>query len=96
MHVSVGDLVQDSLTGLKGIATCRSEWLFGCVRVQVQPQKLDKDGKAPEAVHFDEGQLKVLKKQVFIGIPATATSTGGPREETRRAPDARRVDDDRR
>lgn len=97
MHVSVGDKVQDSLTALVGIVTCRSEYLFGCVRVQVQPQALDKDG-LPSAVQvFDEAQLTVLEKQKFLPfVPHAGDPPGGPREETRRAPETRRADDDRR
>ncbi len=60
--VELGDEVQDKVTGFKGIAVVRSIYLQGCDRISVQPL-VDKEGKIPESQHFDDPQLKILKKQ---------------------------------
>jgi hypothetical protein len=54
--VKLGTKVTDSITGFTGIATSRTEYMFGCVRVAVEPAMVD--GKLPEAVHFDEQRLE--------------------------------------
>lgn len=85
--VNVGDEVKCSITGFKGIAMGRTEYLFGCVRVGILPTKV-KDKKDIDYVWFDETQLVVIKKQkiqpskevkekIKLGI-----STGGPGRES--------------
>lgn len=67
MAVKLGDVVTDKFTGFTGIATSRTEYLYGCVRVYVEPTEL-KDGKPLEGAHFDEQRLD----------PESAVETGGP------------------
>lgn len=55
--VTLGSKVKDNITGFEGIATGRSEYLYGCVRVLVEPQEL-RDGKPIEAQWFDEQRLE--------------------------------------
>jgi hypothetical protein len=87
--IDVGDSVKDTITGLTGIAVCRSEWLYGCIRVGVQPREAN-EGKVPEIVYVDEPQLKVVKRKLLktyedLSEPPLPTSgyRGGPsgREE---------------
>lgn len=95
--VHPGDKVKDRISGLTGIATSRTEFLYGCVRVAVQPQEL-KDGKPVEATYIDEAQLQVLTREAVIGFarlaeqePAPAAARRhGPRDDCQRAPDATR------
>jgi hypothetical protein len=65
--VKLGDKVTDSITGFSGIAVARTEYLYGCVRITVQPTEL-RDGKPQDADYFDEQRL---------AEESTAT-TGGP------------------
>jgi len=65
--VEVGDEVKDQITGFKGIAMARTNFLYGCVRIEVQPQKLKADKNIEESVYFDETQLIVIKKQAVVG-----------------------------
>jgi len=60
--IELGDEVQDKVTGFKGIAVVRSIYLQGCDRISVQ-SPVDKEGEIPEPQHFDDPQLKILKKQ---------------------------------
>lgn len=62
--VTLGDEVKDKITGFKGIAIARTEWLYNCVRIVVQPQALH-EGKPIEDRVFDEEQLTVVKKHKF-------------------------------
>jgi len=75
MKINLGDKVQDTITGFKGIAVSRTTWISGCDRIGVQPV-VDKDGKMPESQTFDEPQLKlIVKKKIEEG----SHSKGGPR-----------------
>ena len=56
MAVKLGTEVKDSITGLEGVAIGRSEYLYGCVNILVQPKGL-KDGKPIEPVWIDEQRL---------------------------------------
>jgi len=74
--VQLGTKVRDNITGFEGIAVSRTEYLFGCVRVCVEPQALH-DGKPIDSQFFDEQRLEAI---------ATAVS-GGPGD----APGARSI-----
>lgn len=75
--VSLGDKVRDEVTGFEGIVLGKSEFLYGCTRVGVQP-KLGSDGKIIEASWFDEPQLKVIKKAVIKKQTKEQSEIGGP------------------
>lgn len=70
-----GDSAKDIVSGLTGIITGRFEYINGCVRYQLDPPKLNKEGKPQEGFIFDEGQI-VLVKAGAVKIPAK--DTGGP------------------
>lgn len=74
--VSLGDIARDTITGFEGVVICLSQWLHGCKRVTLQPQKLH-DGKPVEAQTFDEPQLELIRSSVV----QTTAQTGGPRPE---------------
>jgi hypothetical protein len=54
--VKLGERVMDRITKFEGIATARSEYLYGCVRILVEPTEL-KDGKPVEGQWFDEQRV---------------------------------------
>jgi hypothetical protein len=58
--ITLGDKVRDTITGFEGIAVCRLIYLQGCDRIAVQPP-VDKEGRCPEAGHFDEPQLEIVE-----------------------------------
>ena len=74
MTIELGDRVRDKVTGLTGIAMGRSEYLWGCVHVLVQPQET-KDGKRVESSWLDEGGLEVMQRGA---IADQAAPSGGP------------------
>lgn len=79
-ELTLGDLVQDRVTGLKGIATSKTTFLNGCVQVEITPKVKDNDlGSADKAfgIGMDIQQLKRIgcglntaprqKKEELIG-----------------------------
>lgn len=72
--VELGDLAQDEVSGMQGVAVAEYRYLNGCVQFNLQPRKL-KDGMPVASVTFDVGQLKVLKKRVCAAL---VSDTGGP------------------
>lgn len=83
--IELGARVKDRVTGYTGIVTCRSEWLYGCIRYSVQSQEL-RDGKPIESIGTDEDQLEVLEDPK----PQKKTTRGGPTPAASRAPDPKR------
>ncbi len=82
--IELGDRVKDAISGLTGIATGVTTWLYGCKRVAVQPEKLGKDGKTQDLVWFDEPQLKVVKTQAISFLSLVPTTGGPDRHEEKR------------
>jgi hypothetical protein len=68
MAVQLGQKVVDCLTGFTGVATAKTEYLYGCVRVLVEPTELSTDGKPVEGIWLDEQRLD----------PTSEATTGGP------------------
>ncbi len=78
--VQLGSKVRDQISGFTGIATGRATYLFGCVRVLVEPQEL-KDGKPIESQWIDEQRLKVLKEGGIETSPDSSAESGGPQND---------------
>jgi hypothetical protein len=74
MDVNLGDKVRDKITGLKGIAVARTEFINGCVQYLVQP-KINKDGTIPQDVGIDSQSIEVIKPKVK---KIKREETGGP------------------
>ena len=74
--ITLGSKVRDQITGMEGVAVCRSDWLHGCTRWGVQPEELH-EGKPLEPQFFDEPQLEVIVPEP----PKARPTTGGPRRE---------------
>lgn len=82
--IELGDRVRDPVTGFQGIASSMTTWLNGCIRVAIQPEKLDKDGKVADERYFDQAQLRVVKKRVHIPV-VMSVSDAAPTKITRRS-----------
>ena len=63
--ICLGDKVKDKVTGFVGVATCRTEFLNGCVQFGIAP-KVGKDNKMPEPVDIDEDSLMIVRRKVGI------------------------------
>lgn len=89
--ISLGDRAKDPITGFSGIVTAVTTWLHGCIRITIEPEKLDKEGKPQEGRSFDQTQLVLIKKGVHkpmvLGVtpapkPEVRRSAGGPARES--------------
>jgi hypothetical protein len=90
--INLGDDVRDTITGCTGIATGRTEWLYGCVRIGVQPRVLKEKEPVPVDLQwFDEAQLVVVEASaVQANTGQVSEAPAGPREDCQRAPDPSR------
>ena len=79
MKINLRDKVKDTVTDFEGMVVARCVYLNGCVRCEVQPRGLDKDGKIIEGVWIDEGQLVI--EDFFDDTRKEAESTGGPADK---------------
>ena len=75
MKVVLGKKYKDSITGFTGIASARSEYLYGCVRVLIEATRLKKDGDFLPDAWFDEPRLIAVKGKAVKRKPG---SVGGP------------------
>jgi hypothetical protein len=64
--INLGQTVRDTITGLEGVAIARTEWLYGCIRITIQPRGLH-DGKPVESQCFDEAQLVAVEAEKVPG-----------------------------
>lgn len=83
--IKLGSKARDTMTGLEGTVVVRAIWLWGCVRIGLQPYET-RDGKSIEGSWFDEGRLEVIKeekkKKPILG--AREEFRGGPKREGRK------------
>jgi hypothetical protein len=84
--IKLGKTYQDKISGFEGVAVARTDWLYGCVRITLQPKKLH-DGKPVDSSTFDEPQLVEVAEEP---IKAPKGSRGGPRSEPVRQADPAR------
>lgn len=80
MKVKLGQKVRDTISGVEGVAVARTEWLYGCVRVTIQPEG-SKDGKPYDYFNADEPQL----------VAARAPEKANPQKGHGPRPDAQRA-----
>jgi hypothetical protein len=63
-EITLGSKVKDKISGFTGIAISRTVFLNGCVRIEIDPDRLNKDGDLIEGAVFDEVQLEVVKVHI--------------------------------
>lgn len=78
-RIELGDEVQDTLSGVEGIAIGRTTWITGCDNIQIKPQGTDRDGRPCETFGADEPVVKVIKKQkITLQTAQAPRERGGP------------------
>lgn len=65
----LGDLLEDRVTGIRGIATAKTEFLNGCIQVEVTPRLKKEDITSPEKAFGISIDIQQLKK-VGVGLNA--------------------------
>jgi len=74
-RIVLGYKVEDRVSGPRGIAVARVEYLNGCIQFCVQPRGA-MDALRTDSLYIDEGQLRVLGSGVTK--PLGKTHQGGP------------------
>ena len=82
----LGEELKDKITGFRGIAITRVEFLNGCIQYGLKPKCNDKEpNKMPEAVHVDVAQLEYADaKKNKVEITKSTKPTGGDMPDTPR------------
>jgi len=70
-----GDEVTDKITGFVGIVTGAVSYMTGCDQMLVQPT-IKEDGSYKEALWFDDGRLKKLRKKITKKSIESKTGNG--------------------
>ncbi len=73
----LGRRAKDMISGFTGVIEARTEWLNGCFRISIAPDRLDKDGNVIDSRTFDCEQIEVLPEQV-VGEKPEKQRTNGP------------------
>ena len=87
MAIRLGSRVKDTYTGFTGVATGRTEYLYGCVRVLIEPTNLDKDGKVQDPQWFDEQRVELVELEQPKVSTESKANTGGPHDAPTRTAD---------
>lgn len=85
--LKLGDTVKDIYTGFVGTAIARTEWLYGCARITIEPLELNKDGELRASQTFDEQRIVLLEEKVPYQSPSAKAETGGPQDAPQRQAD---------
>lgn len=83
MGIKLGNKVRDKVSGLEGVVIGRHEWLYGCIRLSVQPAGLH-EGKPIDAVGLDEQQCDLIEDTKPVVSAAAEVRPGGPRDNPSR------------
>ena len=65
--IELGQEVRDVITGFRGIATGRCNYISGCEQVLVQPTMKD-DGTVPDARWYDDQRLEAVPGARFVSL----------------------------
>ena len=76
--ITLGEEVKDKVSGFKGIATSRVEYLNGCIQYGVTP-KVEKHNKKVDTCYIDEDQLVVVS--TGVNTKKKEKPPGGYRED---------------
>jgi hypothetical protein len=68
--IELGSKVRDLVTGVTGVASARTEWLYGCARIAVDSTELKKDNKLFDTMWLDEQRVEEVEKRFFPTNPA--------------------------
>ncbi len=77
MEIELGEKVRDTITGVEGIATSRTEFLNGCVQYEITRKVKKGESLTMESlqgISVDEQQLEVIGKKKSI----KKSDNGGP------------------
>ncbi len=81
-EVKLGDRAKDKISGFEGIVCAITNWISGCKRITISPEKL-KDGVLIDNCSFDIEMIEVINPEEVT----KAEPSGGPEREPVRSAD---------
>jgi hypothetical protein len=84
MPVRLGSKVKDLISGFEGIATGRTEYLYGCAQVCIVPDKLSDKGELLGGEWFDEQRVHVVEERDPPLSADNSATSGGPQRDAPR------------
>ena len=78
MNIKLGQRVKDKISGAEGIVIARTDWLYGCIRLTIQPEGGWKDGKPLESFTVDEPQCEIVSAITGFEREPTSASVSAP------------------
>jgi hypothetical protein len=84
MPVPLGARVKDLISGFTGIATGRTEYLYGCTQICVLPERLGEKGERIEGEWFDEQRVEVVEERAIPVSTYSSAESGGPQRDAPR------------
>lgn len=82
-EIELGDRVIDRISKQQGIVIGITKWLYGCVRVTIQPEEV-KDNKPVEGFSLDLPQCALVAKGIIKTTLSVEKDPGGPRPNVSR------------
>jgi len=86
-EIKLGDKVRDKVTGFEGIATAKTEFLNGCIQIEVTPKIKKGENIVDKALGIGIDEAQVERIGNGINTPekkVVKRNTGGPMKVTPR------------
>lgn len=81
--IRLGSKVRDCYTGFEGVAAGRTEFLYGCTRVLIEPSGLH-EGTPIGGQWFDEQRIEVIAEDAPKVSETSSAKSGGPQPDPTR------------
>jgi hypothetical protein len=70
--INLGDLVQDKVTGYKGVVLAKMKAMFEASKCRVHPRKLDDKGDIKKECWIEADRLELIEEFALIGFKQLA------------------------
>lgn len=80
--INLGSKVRDVVSGFTGRAHARTEFMYGCARIHIEPMAVMKDGNLGEIEAFDEQRVEELEPAKPFIYPSTNIKLGSRIRDT--------------
>lgn len=91
--IKLGEMVEDNVTGFRGIATTRSEFMNGCVFFSVQGKAVKKGDAPPKWQRFEHFRLKKVGAGISASLPKPVKAAAKAAPVKRPGGPSRRISD---
>jgi hypothetical protein len=79
--INLGDLVQDKISGFKGVVLAKMEALYEATQYRVHPQTLDANGRIRPNCWLEGDRLEVIEQFAVVGFKEIAGTDADPAKD---------------